>query len=110
MQFANHDLSFTFTTSARIFPMTHSTSVDFFVDRLVEGFVSDHPEYEAIDERELHAYLAGVYDEVLQGVYTAKSEERLEAESRHAGISRNHYLDLVNLTTHAAADRPREQE
>ena len=90
--------------------MTRSMTIDTFVDRLVERFVNDHPEYEALDERELHAYLACVYDEVLRGVYTAKTEDRLAAESKHAGIARNHYLDLVDLTAHAAANRPVEQE
>lgn len=73
-------------------------------DRLTRAFLKEHPEYQKIDRSRLLDNLARVYDEVLRGSYIAKTDEQLEQESQAPGIARNHYLDLINMTAHAADD------
>jgi hypothetical protein len=74
------------------------------VNRLLDAFLEEHPGYRQLQRQRLSGDLAGVYDAVVQGTYVAKTEEQLEGESRAAGIARNHYVDLVNMTAHAADD------
>lgn len=74
------------------------------VNRLMDAFLAEHPEYSQVHRKRLSSDLVGVYDAVLRGTYIAKTEEQLEGESQAAGIARNHYLDLVNMTAHAADD------
>ena len=76
------------------------------VSRLIQAFVQDHPEYSPGIIGPLELRLSEVYDEVLQGTYVAKSDEKLERESEAVGIDRSHYLDLINLATHAATNQP----
>lgn len=88
--------------------MSHAQTPEFVVSRLIENFQADHPEYGRLDTAPLRDHLVGVFRAVLVGNYTAKSEASLADESRACGITRNHYLDLVNLSAHAATNRPRE--
>lgn len=82
-------------------PSTQATEV---VNRLLDTFLGQHPEYAGLRRERLRTHLAGVYDHVMAGTYVAKTEEQLNGESQDAGIARNHYLDLVNMTAHAADD------
>ena len=77
--------------------------------RLVEAFMREHPHYAGtINRNALERSLQQVQRDVLSGNYLAKTEDQLAVESNQAGIERNHYLDLVNLTAHACANRPLE--
>jgi len=69
------------------------------VSRLVE----EYTEYaETLHHEALQHYLEHVFAEVIRGEHTAKTEEELESESQDAGIERQNYGALVNLTAHAA--------
>jgi len=78
------------------------------VTRLIEAFRRDHaaklPDLNVVA---LQSRLEEVYSEVLRGDHLAKTEETLTAESEEVGIERRDYLDLVNMTAHAATDQPR---
>jgi hypothetical protein len=77
------------------------------VMRLVDAFEREHAEYaEQLDKHVLRRFLEQTYAEVLRGENRAKTEERLDKESRAAGIKKSDYEALVNLVTHAATDQP----
>ena len=77
------------------------------VTRLIDAFVNDHPEYAGtINKKALRRRLETAHEEVLRGDHTAKSDEQLDRESEEAGIKRHEYLDLINMSVHAATDRP----
>jgi len=81
------------------------------VSRLVSDFLAEHPEYRATANVPLLSrLLESAYDEVAQGRYLGKNEDQLQNESLLTGLARNHYLDLVNLTAHAASNLPLAEE
>ena len=79
------------------------------VTRLIEAFRRDHAaKLPNLNVVALQRRLEQVYAEVLRGEHLAKTDEALTAESEEVGIERSDYLDLVNMTAHAATDQPRQ--
>lgn len=79
------------------------------VSRLIEAFRRDHAaKLPNLNVIALQRRLEQVYSEVLRGDHLAKTDEALTAESEEVGIDRKDYLDLVNMTAHAATDQPRQ--
>lgn len=77
------------------------------VTRLIEAFRRDHAaKLPNLNVVALQRRLEQVYAEVLRGDHLAKSDEALSAEAEEVGIERKDYLDLVNMTAHAATDQP----
>lgn len=79
------------------------------VERLIDAFRLDHAGHQAdfrVDV--LRRRLEQVINEVLLGDHRAKTDEALTKESEDIGIDRKDYLDLVNVTAHAATYRPRQ--
>jgi hypothetical protein len=81
------------------------------VAKIRSDFLGEHPEYQATCKVPLLSkLLESAYEEVVQGRYVGKNEDQLRNESELTGLMRNHYLDLVNLTVHAASNLPLPDE